>query len=527
VKCTWHTSAILQNRQRGRRPTANLTCDRNISVGLPISIGWAPSAPEQEAAMSKDGGAERNRSPDRIHGWLRTLAVLYVLAGTALVVTPHLAFSSSAVTTASTVNLPSGLWLGLLNGFLGLGFAYFRYTKRDRLSAGILLILVGLVSLCGLLVSSLWGLGIALMGLISSGLVALGAYITFSSRGSALDGPGPRRETAVKRPDVATDHTKEAAAAPTPTGSGSIDDPARRREEHRGLKDTGLLPSFQASVLKIVSAANRVRSFQADEAELADAVERDPAISTKVMQRATRADIGIPSLSKKNMTAPYAVQLLGPQVTLNIAIGTHLVEKHRDGSCIGFNYSAFWHECVARATAAREITYAKRRAFPPEVAYTAGLLCQIGRLSFATVFPKVYTEMIHETGNLPDALRELEFRRFRIDRNELAAEMMADWGLADDIWQAVLYQDQQDGELERNGVVHHPGASSARGRRACRRGGSAGREARRATGRVRDPDRRDHQETARGSGLFWARCGVTPSHLRVSRATGATAMSPT
>ncbi|MHC4769198.1 MAG: hypothetical protein ACYTEI_10860, partial [Planctomycetota bacterium] len=31
--------------------------------------------------------------------------------------------------------------------------------------------------------------------------------------------------------------------------------------------------------------------------------------------------------------------------------------------------------------------------------------------------------------------------------NELAAEMMADWGLADDIWQAVLYQDQQDGEI--------------------------------------------------------------------------------
>ncbi len=102
---------------------------------------------------------------------------------------------------------------------------------------------------------------------------------------------------------------------------------------------------------------------------------------------------------------------------------------------------------MARATAAREITYSKRRAFSPGVAYTAGLLCQIGRLSFATVFPKVYTQMIHESGNLPGALRELEFRRFRIDRNELAAEMMADWGLADETWQAVLYQDQQDGDV--------------------------------------------------------------------------------
>jgi HD-like signal output (HDOD) protein len=438
---------MLQNRQRGCRPMANLACDRTISVGLPISIGWAPSAPEQEAAMTNDGGPERHSSPDRIHGWLRTLAILYVVAGAGLVVTPSLDHSGSAVSSASTINLPNGLWLSLLNGVLGLGYAYFRYTKRDRLSAGILLILVGLVSLYGLFVSSLWGLGTALMGLISIGLVALGAYITYSSKGGAPDAPGQVRTGASRRPEPVKDHPEQAAPPPTSTADGSTDDPARRREEHLRLKETGLLPSLQASVLKIVSAANRVRSFQADEAELAHAVERDPAISAKVMQRATRADVGIPSLSKKNMTAPYAVQLLGPQVTLNIAIGTGLVEKHRDDSCAGFKYDAFWHECVARATAAREITYRKRRAFSPEVAYTAGLLCQIGRLSFATVFPKAYAEMIHESGNLPDVLRELEFRRFRIDRNELAAEMLADWGLGDDIWQAVLYQDEQDGDV--------------------------------------------------------------------------------
>jgi HD-like signal output (HDOD) protein len=397
--------------------------------------------------MSNNGGAGRNRPPDRIQGWLRTLAVLYVLAGTALVVTPRLAFSSSAVTPAAAADLPTGLWLSLINGVLGLGYAYFRYTKRDRLSAGILLVLVGIVSLYGLLVSSSWGLVAVLMGLVAIGLVALGAYITFSSRGGASDGPAPVRTAAARRPETAPTPARQAAPAPTPTGGGLIDEPARRRQEYLRLKDTGLLPSLQASVLKIVSAANRVRSFQADETELADAVERDPAISAKLMQRATRADIGIPSLSKKNMTVAYAVQLLGPQVTLNLAIGTGLVEQHRDGSCIGFKYNAFWHECVVRATAAREISYSKHRAFSPEVAYTAGLLGQIGRLSFATVFPKVYTDMIHESGNLPDALRELEFRRFRLDRNELAAEMMADWGLAEATWQAVLHQDQQDADV--------------------------------------------------------------------------------
>ncbi|MHC4219456.1 MAG: hypothetical protein ACYSU7_13505, partial [Planctomycetota bacterium] len=152
--------------------------------------------------MSNDGRAERNPSPDRIHGWLRTLAVLYVLAGTAMVITPRLAFSSSAATTASTVNLPSGLWLSLLNGVLGLGYAYFRYTKRDRLSAGVLLILVGLVSLYGLFISSLWGLGTVLMGLISIGLMALGAFITYSSKGGDLDRSVQVRKAATRRPEA-------------------------------------------------------------------------------------------------------------------------------------------------------------------------------------------------------------------------------------------------------------------------------------------------------------------------------------
>jgi HD-like signal output (HDOD) protein len=402
--------------------------------------------------MSNDGATDEKRSPDQIHRWLRALSVLYVLAGTALVVVPSLPSSSPEAMTASTAELPNGLWLVLLNGVLALGYAYFRYTQHSRLTAGILLILVGLVSLYALFAASVWELGAVLMGVIAAGLVGLGAYITFTSRGGSGAGATQTKATKtraaeVERIEVEAPPTTEAAPEPIRCEGAPIDDAARRHQEYQELKDTGLLPSLQPSVLKIVSAANRVRSFQADETELAEAVERDPAIAAKIMQRATRADIGIPGDSKKNMTAAYAVQLLGPQVTLNIAIGTKLVEENRNGPCVGFKYSAFWQECVARAAAAREITYVKRRAFSPEVAYTAGLLCQIGRLAFATVFPKVYTEMIYESGNRPEALRELEFRRFRLDQNELAAELMADWGLAEETWQAVLFQYPQGVDL--------------------------------------------------------------------------------
>lgn len=315
----------------------------------------------------------------------------------------------------------------LISAIESLGKVYLRYSKQTRLSTGTLFSLAVILSLI-----VLWASPLSLFGVVF-GLVALSLLVLAVRKvieGSAKLSSTPR--------------TDEAEQASVSQPRRPVDDAESRKREHRQLKDTRLLPSIRGSVLRIISAANRVRSFEADEKDLVDAVKLDPAISAKLLKQASRADIARARYGKDNMTVGYAVQLLGPQRVLNIAIGSALIGEHKQGRCTAFQYDRFWHECVTRATASAQIASDLRsRGISPEVAHTSGLLCQLGRLSFATAYPDEYAKIIRAADTRPQELRSLEFEAFRIDHNELAAEMMFDWGLPDQTWQAVLYQDDQ------------------------------------------------------------------------------------
>jgi hypothetical protein len=91
--------------------------------------------------------------------------------------------------------------------------------------------------------------------------------------------------------------------------------------------------------------------------------------------------------------------------------------------------------------AARHVAHVSRRATPEEV-FTCGLLCQIGRLALATVYPGQYSVALSQADpNAPFASEKIERELFGIDANQLAAEMMADWGLPSIFCDAVCLRD--------------------------------------------------------------------------------------
>ena len=215
---------------------------------------------------------------------------------------------------------------------------------------------------------------------------------------------------------------------------------AQRERAYRALKDASELPILRSSVLRIMEAANGVLLRGADISALVDAVECDPAIAAKLIHRATRADVPITRRVKDRMTTALATRMLGAQKVRYIALGSELVSAYAQGPCPAFDYGLFWQECTARAAAARTITRVSgRREFSPDEAFTAGLLCQIGRLALATALPQPYAQLLEDAGGRPDLLRELEFERLKVDHHEVAAEMMADWQMPD-LKEAVLHQ---------------------------------------------------------------------------------------
>ncbi len=209
----------------------------------------------------------------------------------------------------------------------------------------------------------------------------------------------------------------------------------KKQEIYKEIKRTRKLPSPDMTALEIYRLANKE---DIDYTKLRKVVEKDPAIASRVMQLANsafyRTRLRINSLNS-------AFVRLGMKMLGNVALGVSLVSQNKKGPCVEFDYEGFWSESVARSVAAWHLAAERGKEINTDVAFTAGLLCQIGRLAFATVYPAEYGKVLcsARAGGSADLL-DHERKAFGMDHNELAAMMMADWNLPDIYSQAIQYQ---------------------------------------------------------------------------------------
>ncbi len=201
------------------------------------------------------------------------------------------------------------------------------------------------------------------------------------------------------------------------------------------IKASGSLPSPVGIALEILRLTG---DEQTTAHEIAGVIKKDPAMASRVLKFVNSPLTGLPV---KIASISEAVTLLGLNTVKSIAVGFSLVGEHRRGPCRAFDYDAFWSESLARATAARRIAH-QLQTFAPDEAFTGGLLGQIGRLAFATVYPDSYTEVLQTAASDdPAVLLSIERRMFNIDHNDLAAEMMTDWNLPYEVCAATRFQD--------------------------------------------------------------------------------------
>jgi two-component system cell cycle response regulator len=112
-----------------------------------------------------------------------------------------------------------------------------------------------------------------------------------------------------------------------------------------------------------------------------------------------------------------------------LALSFSLLSDHRKGQCESFDFSRFWSHSLACAVAAQTIA-AHTHVAAAEEAFSVGLLCRIGELSLATVFPQKYAGILEQRANDPLVpLATVEQAAFAMTHTELTAAMLEDWGL--------------------------------------------------------------------------------------------------
>jgi putative nucleotidyltransferase with HDIG domain len=193
----------------------------------------------------------------------------------------------------------------------------------------------------------------------------------------------------------------------------------------------GELPSPPAVVMELLSTIERE---DADIAELARKVATDQALTAKTLRLANSS---LYSLQVKVTTIQQAITFLGFQTMRNLITAAALTGCFPNRECAGFDDTAFWRHAIGVAACARVL--ARHLRFNQDVAFTAGLLHDIGRLVLVTQHPQRYAEVIARRNASDGTLLDAERALLPVDHVQAGVALARHWHFSDTMRQALAY----------------------------------------------------------------------------------------
>jgi putative nucleotidyltransferase with HDIG domain len=201
---------------------------------------------------------------------------------------------------------------------------------------------------------------------------------------------------------------------------------------------TGLgdLPSPPAVVMELLSTIER---DDADIADLARKVATDQALTAKTL---CLANSSLYSLQVKVTTIQQAITFLGFQTTRNLITAAALTGCFPKRECAGFDDKAFWRHAIGVAACARVL--ARHLRFNQDVAFTGGLLHDIGRLVLVTLHPQQYAAVIAQSNASGGALLDAERALLEVDHVQAGVALARHWKFSDTMRQAIAFHHEPE-----------------------------------------------------------------------------------
>jgi putative nucleotidyltransferase with HDIG domain len=218
------------------------------------------------------------------------------------------------------------------------------------------------------------------------------------------------------------------------------------------------LPKLPKAVHEITAAIN-------DEDLCLDAFSQkiaiDPAMVAKVLRAANSPFYG---MSGSIGSVQDAVRLIGLRTVGTLLTTTAVMHSIAPPSCRGFVFQRFWEHSLATAICAQEL--ARSSGHSQTVAFTAGLIHDIGRLAMATYYPLELAEAIAYARQQDCTLIVAEQAVLGIGHAEVGGWIARHWNFADAVSTAIANHhgpvDEDGGEVTAltdivhtaDGIVH-------------------------------------------------------------------------
>jgi HD-like signal output (HDOD) protein len=195
------------------------------------------------------------------------------------------------------------------------------------------------------------------------------------------------------------------------------------------VKDDESLPTIPAVALDVLRLARDPRNSIE---RMAEAMERDPALTIKTLRFANSAYYGA---AKPMVSLPQAIIRIGIRGAKMLALSFSLADTLARGQQ-DFNFPAFWQRSLTTAAVARRLAAYSLRSMSEEIFVTA-LLSDMGCLILNRRFPKEYKMLQYKYAVTSASLVELEQKLLGTDHARIGCKLAELWRLPAPIGPAI------------------------------------------------------------------------------------------
>lgn len=209
------------------------------------------------------------------------------------------------------------------------------------------------------------------------------------------------------------------------------------------------LPSLPEVYWELVRATENPDTGLSDIARI---VERDPAMSVKVLQLVNSAYFG---LAQKTDSIARAVTYLGIENLKGLLVAVHVFGADDGAHVEGLSPLALRDESLMTATLARQIVKDPTLA---DAAFTAGIVHDVGQLVLGRVQDKRYGDVLRHARDSGEPLAVVERREIGVTHGIVGAYLLGVWGLPYLLAETVAFHDipstVTEGNLDLLAAVH-------------------------------------------------------------------------
>jgi len=212
--------------------------------------------------------------------------------------------------------------------------------------------------------------------------------------------------------------------------------PANINERYRRfIEQIDNLPSLPAIVSRLIQVVNSPDTSADDAAKL---IQKDPALTTKMLRLANSAFYGIP---RSISSVSSAVVILGFNTIRSLVLSATVMKLFSSDTNATIDKARFWKHSIVCAMTAKNIVrqFINVRLMDPESAFCAGILHDIGKLIFSEFAQADYADVCKYAKAKGVSMLMAEQEILGITHAEIGKILADKWALPLDLEYALVY----------------------------------------------------------------------------------------